>query len=1014
MTRARAMNIPATAITIALATALAGITACSSSTGKSPHRTIASESRSDASPKPASSGTLADLEAGRVVIDQRAIEEKSAERALESYRQAAWATNDPLTRAQSLQRIADLSLDGGTSPKTASHSNGARQESERRQQLDAVLIKDFVSSANRAESTSEAAEMLRMADDVASATDAGASTEAQEAAIQLYRTIIARSDDPSARAEAYYMLAKALDFAGKTIESRKTLMELSRLYPESPHYIEAQFRLGEAHFSEGDYDLASPAYSEVVHAGEAIPFFEQALYKRGWSYYKSSDYERSLNDFIRLIEMLEAREQYTANKASAGQSGTQMLNDAYRVTALAFSNLEGHRSVTRWLAARGSRPYEHKLYRALGDLYLRTQRFGDAAEAFQAFATRYPQNEMAPEFSSAAIKALQSGGFPTQVLAAKEQFVAAHGVESAYWKNNPQERASTLPLLKTHLLDLARHHHAQGQRTGDAKSYQAAAAWYSQLIRTDPDDQDRPGWHQSWAEALYAAGHFAPAAREFEQVAYTYGQHSKAAEAGYLGVVALQDLTNAARLGKAQGIDFDTARDQRIAAGLRFARAFPEHPKRSSVLQGNIESQLQKKDYAGAVASAEMLVTQEPRPEPALLKYGWQTIADGRFDMGEFSLAEAAYQKVLSLPGISPSEQAVLRERLAASIYKQGEALASSGKQLEAAAEYIRVSNLSGSTRAGTHAEFDAATIYLKMEQWSLAIPVLEGFRKRYPNDPLTETIPDKLALAYEKTGNWVAAATELEKVHDRTLKTEPGLARVALWHATELLRQAGSEDGLIRLYGRYQSLHPSPLEQRMEAQFQLALLHEKRADLKARDAMVSALAASSRSAGTQPSPRVNYLSTYAALQMAEPLFRRYIDYKLRLPLKTTLVEKRRLAESALDAYNTITRSGVAEFVTAAQFRTAEIYRVLAADIMTSERPRGLDELALEQYGLLLEEQALPFEDQAIAVYQANASLTSKGIYDQWVRRSFQALATLQPGRYRKSEQVESHVDIIY
>ena len=35
-------------------------------------------------------------------------------------------------------------------------------------------------------------------------------------------------------------------------------------------------------------------------------------------------------------------------------------------------------------------------------------------------------------------------------------------------------------------------------------------------------------------------------------------------------------------------------------------------------------------------------------------------------------------------------------------------------------------------------------------------------------------------------------------------------------------------------------------------------------------------------------------------------------------------------------------------------------------------------------------------------------------IYDQWVKKSFGALAELIPGRYAKFEQVESYVDIIY
>ena len=81
---------------------------------------------------------------------------------------------------------------------------------------------------------------------------------------------------------------------------------------------------------------------------------------------------------------------------------------------------------------------------------------------------------------------------------------------------------------------------------------------------------------------------------------------------------------------------------------------------------------------------------------------------------------------------------------------------------------------------------------------------------------------------------------------------------------------------------------------------------------------------------------------------------------------------------------------------------------------MASERPKGLSELELEQYGILLEEQATPFEDKALDLYVANANLARQNIYDDFVRQSFDALARLSPGRYNKREQSEPFVDVIY
>jgi hypothetical protein len=99
---------------------------------------------------------------------------------------------------------------------------------------------------------------------------------------------------------------------------------------------------------------------------------------------------------------------------------------------------------------------------------------------------------------------------------------------------------------------------------------------------------------------------------------------------------------------------------------------------------------------------------------------------------------------------------------------------------------------------------------------------------------------------------------------------------------------------------------------------------------------------------------------------------------------------------------------------TAATFRLGEVYQQFSKDLMASERPKNLDEMALDQYDMLLEEQTFPFEEKAIELYESNASRASDGIYDEWVQRSFAALATLLPARYAKLERSEDVVTALY
>jgi tetratricopeptide (TPR) repeat protein len=78
---------------------------------------------------------------------------------------------------------------------------------------------------------------------------------------------------------------------------------------------------------------------------------------------------------------------------------------------------------------------------------------------------------------------------------------------------------------------------------------------------------------------------------------------------------------------------------------------------------------------------------------------------------------------------------------------------------------------------------------------------------------------------------------------------------------------------------------------------------------------------------------------------------------------------------------------------------------------MKSERPKKLPEEQLEEYNSLLEEQAFPFEEQAISTHELNTKRSKDGIYDEGVKKSFTALAELKPGRYGKTELMSASFD---
>jgi tetratricopeptide (TPR) repeat protein len=138
---------------------------------------------------------------------------------------------------------------------------------------------------------------------------------------------------------------------------------------------------------------------------------------------------------------------------------------------------------------------------------------------------------------------------------------------------------------------------------------------------------------------------------------------------------------------------------------------------------------------------------------------------------------------------------------------------------------------------------------------------------------------------------------------------------------------------------------------------------------------------------------------------LTEPLLETYRKVALIEPLAKQLKLKKARLQEVLQAYGAASETGAAEVVTAATFQTAALYQDFGRALMASQRPKKLNKAELEQYNVMLEEQAFPFEEQAIQLHESNARRAAGGVYDEHVRKSFAELAAMKPARWGKAER---------
>jgi outer membrane protein assembly factor BamD (BamD/ComL family) len=444
---------------------------------------------------------------------------------------------------------------------------------------------------------------------------------------------------------------------------------------------------------------------------------------------------------------------------------------------------------------------------------------------------------------------------------------------------------------------------------------------------------------------------------------------------------------------------------------LRFAEGFPNDARVAGVLTHTAEQYYSMRQPQLAAAVAQRVLAIQPEVGRDLRRTAWTVIAHSEFDRGAYDRAETAYLQVLALTDAKAATRAALTERVAASVYKQGEQARMDGRQREAAGHFLRVAQVAPAAAIRATAEYDAAAALIALKDWGTAAGVLEAFRRSYPKHPLQAEIPGKLAVCYLEGGQPLKAATEFEAMAAGGKDVK--FSREALWQAAELYEKAGREKNAMAAYERYVKQYPDPLEPAIEARFRLATLNRKVGQSARHLAWTREIVEADRRGGNKRTDRTRYLGATSALLLIEPLEKSYQQVRLVEPLKKNLKLKKERMQVLLDAYGRVVDYGVAEVATAAAYHTAELYSDFGRALIKSQRPKGLSRDELEQYNVLLEEQAYPFEEKAIEVHEINARRVSKGIYDQWVKNSFTALSTLRPVRYAKAEKGEDLIRVL-
>jgi cellulose synthase operon protein C len=155
---------------------------------------------------------------------------------------------------------------------------------------------------------------------------------------------------------------------------------------------EAWVRIGEQHFDMNELKLAVAAYLKVIDNKDG-EFYDEALYKLAWSYYRDAvgpdagaNFEKAINRFDELVV-------WSDKEKAAGRGASPLRKESIEYLAISFAeNWEsagqpdsgkGLERIREYYRTRGDEMHVRDVYEKLGDIYGATSQWDAAVTAYR-------------------------------------------------------------------------------------------------------------------------------------------------------------------------------------------------------------------------------------------------------------------------------------------------------------------------------------------------------------------------------------------------------------------------------------------------------------------------------------------------------------------------------------------------------------------------------------------------------------------------------------------------------
>lgn len=852
----------------------------------------------------------------------------------------------------------------------------------------------------------------------------------------LYIQLLNSFPDYPDRVQVYYQQARLEAFMNNDEGAISNLEKIPLQHPSSKLADKAQFRAAEMLLQSGEFSKAADAYQKVISLNEHGDYVRFARYKNAWAKYKLGDYRSALSGIKLLLDEYYNQFDLIAKRRNGkgiGQSNNMdgIFNDALRLAVLSLSAAD-QQELDRFLPPGEKIGRALEIYKNLIAYLLDNERFADAADIALHFSVSRADSEAAPGFHRKAIAAYLQGGLDNMAFVQRQAFVERYDPGDEVMKPDRLAEGVELGELKSDILMIARVYNQQGKAELEredvnvSSTLNKAIQWYRRWLARFPDDKQWPDVQYQLGDVLYDSENYNLAAEEYARLAYSNLNSSRRDEAALAAIKSQLKHVETLISTEAQlALESTVIASPNVTSpvykavqvlkdlSMEFAEKFPDHKQAPVVILQVADILFKQSLYSKAhqILNHASLhhgkLSVEQNQQKLLLS------AETLYFLDRYAEAETLYEKLIKQSLYNDAESRMkLRERLANAKYHRADDLQASG-DLNLAADLLdSVLLLSHDRSVLERAMLDAATLRFRLGQWLSSVTLLERYRQRFPAAKQLFKVDKMLGKAYLESGQRVAAAEAYQRLsgYENLAVTT---RRQANLKAAELFRDVGRLDAALVLYEQFLKRFNGDVDQDQEIRWQIAEIYSSQeSDGKQRRKYLNNILKIDNE-NKKLSERSRYIAASASLFIAKRNSDLSHKIVLSAPFSKNIERKKQFTELAVEELKRAISYGFVEVSTAALNELGNLYASFGKAILNSERPDNLSAQVLAEYQLLLEEQAYPFEEKAISVYENNLDYVREGIWNNDLRESLSALVNLVPGKYAKQLRLAGSYDAL-